>query len=461
MEKYAIVVVGGGPGGYVAAIRAAKAGRSVALIEADELGGTCLNRGCIPSKTLLRHSEVIEHIKKAKEWGIETGEISFSLDRMMERKNQVIQRLRTGIASLLKTNKIELYRGMGNVHPDLSIDVQAKEGQRRIQAEKVIIATGSKPAVPNIPGIDQTPVHTSDTIFDITEIPRSLAIIGGGVIGVEFACIFANLNVDVTIIELADRIIPTEDTDASAVLYKSLQAKDIHILTRHQVASLRQHGKLKEITLQTPEGKLEKRTFDEVLVAAGRKPNMSGVENLNLRMNGSHIEVNDRLETSIPNVYAVGDVIGGWQLAHVASAEGLVAAANAALQTEETVNYRVVPRCIYTFPEVASVGYSEHEAEKLGYRIKKTTYPLRASGKAMTMDETEGFTKVIADEKYGEILGVVIVGPHATEMISETSAFIFLEGTIEELAKLIHPHPTLSEGIFEAAHALVGHGVHL
>ncbi|SDO48442.1 dihydrolipoamide dehydrogenase [Paenibacillus sp. yr247] len=461
MKQFDIAILGGGPGGYVAAIRAAKAGASVALIEADELGGTCLNRGCIPSKTLLRHSEIIEHIKKAKDWGIETGSLTFSLNKMLARKTQIIQKLRNGISYLLKENHIQLFRGMGSVNPNLSILIQSGEHQEWIQADKVILATGSKTFLPNIPGTDQIFIHTTDTIFDIAEIPKSLAIIGGGVIGVELACIFANLQTEVTIIEMADRIISSEDPDAAAALHKSLKQKGVRLLTSHQVESFGPNQGKKEITIRTPEGKIEKHLFDEVLMAAGRKPNMSGISDLGLKLNGPFLSVNERMETNIPNVYAVGDVIGGLQLAHVASAEGLVAASNAILNAGEAVNYQVVPRCIYTFPEIASVGLSESEAERLGYSVQKTIYPLNHSGKAMASGESDGFMKIIADKTYGQLLGVVIVGAHATEMISEASAFIYLEGTVDELAKMIHPHPTISEGLFEGANAHLGVGIHM
>lgn len=462
MKEFEIIVIGGGPGGYVAAIQAAKAGSSVALVEAEELGGTCLNRGCIPSKTLLRHAEVIELIKKASSWGINTGEVTFSLQTMMERKSQVIKRLRTGIGALLKKNKIEVFRGIGTVHPDKTVLVQTEDGEAtRLQGKSIILATGSKPLVPGIKGIDQIQFHTSDTIFDIQELPKSLAIIGGGVIGVEFACIFVHLNVEVTVIEMADRLIPTEDPEASRALKKALEDKGVRVLTGYQVQAFSPEQEQKAITMLTPDKHVETSRFDQVLVAVGRKPNMSGLESLGLRLAGAYIEVDSQLMTSIPDIYAVGDVIGGYQLAHVASAEGGIAAHNATQEEKQAVDYRVVPRCIYTFPEVASVGMNEMEAERLGYNVQKAVYPLKASGKAMAMDETEGFIKIIADKKYGEVLGVVIVGPHATEMISEASTFIYMEGTVEEIAGMIHPHPTLSEGLFEGAAALAGMGVHM
>jgi len=460
MDRFDIAVIGGGPGGYVAALQAAKSGRRVALIEADELGGTCLNRGCVPSKTWLSHAEMLEQIGRAKEWGIKVGEVSFSFEQMVKRKDQIVKGLRSGIASLLKADQVSFYQGYATVDPDGAINVNGPSGMQQIKAEKVILATGSSPIIPPIPGLDKVFVHTSDTIFQIEDVPKSIAIIGGGVIGVEFACIFAMLNVKVTVIELAERIIPTEDEDASAVLLQALKKKGIRVLTGHQVMSLAQDPEQKLLTVRTPHGEMEEIAVDQVLVSVGRKANLGGLERLGVEMNGAFIRVNERMETNLPNIYAVGDVIGGKMLAHVAIAEGLVAAKNAS-GAEETVNYRAVPRCIYTFPQVASVGYTEKEAEQLGYRVKKMSFPLRSNAIAITLNQIEGFIKVMVDEKYGEILGAVMVGPHVTEMISEASAFISLEGTVEELAKMIHPHPTLSEGLFEAAAALTGEGIHL
>lgn len=460
MKTYNLVVIGGGPGGYVAALRAAKLGLSVALIEKSELGGTCLNRGCIPSKTLLRHSEVIESIKHAKNWGIETGELSFSLEKMIKRKDQVIKRLRTGIASLIKAGNIDHYNGFGEVTSKEKILVtMSNNNQQELKAENLVLATGSEPFLPPILGIDEVEVYTSDTIFDITEIPNSLLIIGGGIIGLEFACIFSSLNVDVTVVELADRIMPNEDKDATEVLQKSLKKKGITILTSTKVKQLSRDNQQKTVLIELKNGQTKQLTCNEVLVAVGRKPCLAGIEGLDLTMNGPFVAVNDRLETNFPNIYAVGDLVGGWQLAHVASAEGLVAAANVANQNEK-IDYKVVPRCIYTSPEVASVGLTEDEAREKEFEVKIETYHNIGNGKALAMDEKEGFIKIIADKTYGEILGVVMVGPHVTEMISEASAFIYLEGTVDELAKMIHPHPTLAEGFFEAASSWLGKGIH-
>nr|WP_153735179.1 dihydrolipoyl dehydrogenase [Aquibacillus halophilus] len=459
MKKYEVVVIGGGPGGYVAAIRAAKLGKKVALVEADYLGGTCLNRGCIPSKTLLRHAEVIENIEKAKAWGIETGPVTFSLSKMLKRKDQVIEQLRTGIGFLLKKGKIEVYEGFGVVQPNHEITVQLKDRKETIQAEKIILATGSTPVIPTIEGVNETPYFTSDTIFNIEKIPESIVIIGGGIIGVEFACIFSSLNVDVTIVEMADRIIFTEDLEASKALKKSLEIKGVKFLTKTKVMKLGQTDGNKQVHIEKSNGSREIIDTEIILLSVGRKPNLSAAKNLNLKKDGPFIEINKKMQTSEPSVYAVGDVIGGYQLAHVASAEGLVAGANASGENE-TVNYKVIPRCVYTNPEVASVGLTEEEVKEKGIKYKVVRVDHNSNGKALTFDEKEGFVKIIAGKKYGEILGVTMVGPHVTEMITEPSAFIHLEGTIEELANMIHPHPSVSESLFEAAAVWLGKGMH-
>lgn len=449
-RSYEIVVVGGGPGGYVAALHAAELGKKTALIEADFLGGTCLNRGCIPSKTYLKHSEIIEQIEKAKDWGIETGSLTLSFDKMRKRKDEVINRLRGGIAFLLKQGKIDVYNGYGSVLKGGVVKVATKDGEQTLQADKVIVATGSTPAVPPITGLDTVQYDTSDTIFDIKDIPSSVVIIGGGVIGVEFATIFVSLKAKVTIVEAADRIVPTEDAEASKFLAKALKKKGINIHTNASVQKVQETDGVKTVVCVDDNGNEFSLEAETLLVSTGRRPNLSAIKELNLEQNGPFIKVNDKMETSLPNVYAVGDVIGGWQLAHAASAEGVVAATNAA-DGHDKIDYKVMPRCIYTLPEIASVGLSVDEAKKQGIDTKVEKFDFAGSGKALSAGEPEGFTKVIYEAKYGEIIGVVMAGAHVTEMISEASAFMYLEGTVEEAAKMIHPHPTISETFFEAA----------
>jgi dihydrolipoamide dehydrogenase len=458
MNSYDLAVLGGGPGGYVAAIRAAKLGLSVALIEGSDLGGTCLNRGCIPSKTLLHFAEVSEAITKANEWGVHTGPVTFDWKSMVGRQNKVMDQLRSGIAGLLKMSKITHIRGWGKFVQAGEIEVQTEQGNVKVTARKIILATGSKPFVPPIPGLSDVPYHTSDSIFQIESIPSSMTIIGGGVIGVEFAAMFSVFGTQVTIIEAADRIVPAEDEAASQALAKALKQRGVTIQTGTMVDQVRSDGSHILVTA-TMSGQQHEQSAEALLVAVGRVPNMKGLEGIRLAMNGRFVEVNKQMETSLEDVFAVGDLIGGWQLAHVASAEGLIAASNAAGHKEE-INYKVIPRCIYTHPEIASVGITEQEAKSNGLSVKVQTYSLRGNAKALTMGESDGFVKLIAEEKYGEILGVTMVGPHVTDMITTSSAFMHLEGTVTEWAKLIHPHPTVSESLFEAANGWLGLGVH-
>lgn len=450
MQMYDLVVVGGGPGGYIAAEHAAKHGLSVALVENQFLGGTCLNTGCIPSKTLLRHSEFLDLLEKAKKWGIEAGNVTLSFEKMMQRKNSVVENLRKGVEFLLKSTNVNIYSGLATVHSDFRVTIDSKNTQSEVYGKKIIIATGSKPFIPPIKGVEQIKAHTSDTIFDLDYIPKSMVIVGGGIIGVEFACIFSSLNVDVTIIEMGERLIATEDEDASKLMTKELKKKGITIFTSAKVVEAGEIDTEKALTVELANSEKVTVSAEEVLFASGRNPNLSGSNKLGLSMNGPFIAVNKQMETSFPNVYAVGDVIGGWQLAHVASSEGIVAASNAAGIYKE-IDYKVVPRCIYTFPEIASVGMSEKEVKERGYSYRSETLQLRALGKTLAMDESTGFIKLIAEDSCDEILGAVMVGPHVTEMISEVSTAIFLEGTVDELASLTHPHPTVSEGIWEVA----------
>lgn len=459
MSNYDVAVIGGGPAGYVAAIRAAKLGKSVALIENQQLGGTCLNRGCIPSKTLLRHAEIIESIEKAQDWGIETGPIKFSLPKMLARKDQVVKQLRNGISFLMKQNKIMVYNGYGHVQSDRSIKISTQEKEETIVSETIILATGSKPIIPSIPGLDQAAYYTSDTIFDLEKIPKSMVIVGGGIIGVELACIFSSLHVPVTIVEMSERIVPNEDKDASYALAKTLNKKQVTLLTNAKVTKVEQQQERQLISIETKNGETETIETETLLLSVGRTPNSTSFKQLELEMAGPFVKTNQQMATSKQGIYAVGDLIGGWQLAHVASAEGLVAAENAA-GGHEKVNYKIVPRCVYTNPEIASVGLTEEEAKQQGLSYKVIKIDHGGNGKALAHGEREGFTKLIVDAKYGEILGVLMVGPHVTEMIAEPSAFIHLEGTVEEVASMMHAHPTVSESFYEAAATWLGKGVH-
>lgn len=460
MISYDLIVIGGGPGGYVAAIRAAKDGKKTAIVEADQFGGTCLNRGCIPSKTLLKHAEVIEQIEKAKEWGIHTSETTFDVAKMIERKNNVISTLQQGIRSLLRAANVEVYHGFGKVYPKKRVVVEQKGTATELKAKNIIIATGSRPIVPDIPGLDSVSYHTTDTIFDLENIPESLVIIGGGVIGVEMAEIFSSLRTKVTVIERSERIIPMEDETAANALAKALKKKGVTFLCGHEVMEFERgrSGRTKVIVVNRDKERTTIET-DEVLIAIGRQPNLDAIEHLNLTMNGPFIQVDDYLETSERGVFAVGDVIGNWQLAHVASSEGLTAVGNLN-GPKQKMDYSVIPRCIYTSPQVACVGMTEEEMKKRKLKYKVHQFNFLANGMALANGETDGFAKIMIDETYGEILGVVMVGANVTEIIGQASAFMYLEGTVDELAAMVQPHPSRSEALMESANSLIGKGIH-
>ncbi|MEI3605148.1 dihydrolipoyl dehydrogenase [Pseudogracilibacillus sp. SE30717A] len=457
MEQFDVAIVGGGPGGYVAAIRAAKSGLSVALIEGNELGGTCLNRGCIPSKTLLKHAEALKQIKDSSALAIHVENVSVDLAAMVDRKNNVINQLKNGIKGLLRQNKIKHYQGYGYVADDGKVTIKSEKSNENIQAKHVILATGSQVFIPPIQGADEVTMHTSDTIFDIEEIPERLVIVGGGVIGLEIACIFNSLGTKVDIVEMADRIIPMEDREAGEFLKKELENDGITFHTNAQVTEFKKtetdnkvifHKDGKETTLAT----------DIILMSVGRRPNVTGIEDLSIQYDGPFVKVNKNMQTSNPNIYAIGDLIGGFQLAHAASNEGLRAVDH--ILGKENKKNAVIPRCVYTFPEIASVGLTEEQAKEAGHQVKVKKIDLAGNGKAISALENRGFMKIIADKKYNEILGVVMVGAHVTEMISQATAFMHLEGTVDEMESMVFPHPTLAEGLFEAASAYLGKGIH-
>ncbi|MEK3906068.1 dihydrolipoyl dehydrogenase [Oceanobacillus sp. FSL W7-1309] len=457
MQKFDVAIVGGGPGGYVAAIRAAKQGLNVALVEGRDLGGTCLNRGCIPSKTLLKHAEVLDQIKNAQAFGITVNDVSYSIEAMVKRKNTVVNTLKNGIKGLLKQNKIKVFEGYGVVSENKTIIISLANENTTILAENIILATGSKPFVPPLPGLDEVSYHTSDTIFDIEEVPSKLVIVGGGVIGLEIGCIFNRLGTEVEVVEMAESIIPNEDEDATKFLTKQLKKSGISIHTGTKITGFKPNNG-KTIVEMEKNSKKQMIETDNVLVAVGREPNVTGIEDLPIAFEGKFVDINQSMETSISGIYAIGDLVGGYQLAHAASEEGIRAVKH--IVGQEVHGEAIIPRCVYSFPEIASVGLTETEAKKAGYQVKVKKVDLAANGKAITANENNGFMKIIADEKYGEILGVVMVGAHVTEMISASTAFMHLEGTVEEIESMVFPHPTVSEALFETAAAWMGNGIH-
>lgn len=446
--NYDVAVIGGGPGGYVTAIRLAQYKKKVVLFEGKSLGGTCLNVGCIPSKAMLRISEVMSSIKEAEKFGISTKEVQLDYSKVKAYKDDVVSQLVNGVGYLLKKNGVE-------VISDFVTEVKehkVRYGKSVVTAGNIILATGSKPFVPPINGIDNVKYDTTDTIFSWDKLPESLVIIGGGVIGVEMAQAFAPLGTKVTLAEVADDILMTEDVEARKLVKKHLKKEGVTIITKAKIESI-ENGKIKV-------GK-ESISFEKLLVATGRKTNLELADKLGLKLTGNNkfIEVNDFMQTSQKHIYAIGDIIPGYQLAHAASHEGFVAADHIVNNNPHKLDQTKVPRCVYTTPEIASFGLSEEQAKK-DYDVKVSTYNLAGNGKAISYGDSTGFVKIISERKYGEILGAVICGAHATELISTILAVKNAEGTMDELAHQIFAHPTVSESIGESAEDFFGLSIH-
>jgi len=452
MTEKDIIIIGGGPGGYVAAIRAAQLGARVSLIEKEELGGICLNWGCIPTKVLLHAVEILESLRKAKDFGIQVGEVKVDFMKSMARKDQIVKTLVAGVYGLMRSNRIEVIKGKGSLVSAREVEVINDEGERiGFRANKVILATGSVSADFPLFGNKISGVIDSHGALKLNHVPESIVVVGGGSVGLEFGTIYAALGSKVTILEMMPQILPQEDAEIASALERALKQFNIRIFTNCQVKEIREVESKKRVIGIVD--KKEERGFEGqyVLIAVGRKANLEGlgVERIGIKLNEKGIEVNEKMETNVPGVYAVGDVTGQVLLAHYAMAQGRVAAENA-LGREASLNRRVVPRCVYTLPEVASVGMTEEEAKNAGYELKIGRFPFAANGKATAMGERNGLIKVIADKKYGEILGVHIFGPHATDLIGEAILAMSLESIPTELTWAIHPHPTLSEALMEA-----------
>lgn len=457
MKDYDIIVLGGGPGGYVAAIKASQMGAKTALIEKETVGGVCLNIGCIPTKTLLKNASVYKTIKQAAKFGVELDPKSIKVNwtEMLKRKDQVVNQLTSGIKVLLKKNNVDVYNGWGTVKDAHHIEVNGET----LETKKLILATGSSPLLPPIKGLkeayEQGFALTNKELLSIPSIPEHLVIVGGGVIGVEFASLFITLGSKVTILEKAEDILLTVDDELRRSMQKSLEKEGITIITGANVMEFK-----KDSVAYEKDGKQVDVKASVVLVSIGRKANLGGLEALALETHRGGVVTNEKLETSVNDVYAIGDLNGKYMLAHVASSEGLVAVDNALGKTS-TIDYTRVPSCIYSFPEIAQVGLTEKEARDKGIEPIVSTFPLAANGKALSEGDAEGFVKLIAEPKYNEIIGLHILAPHATDLISEGVMAMTLESTLEDLAGAIHPHPTISEILMEAAHGALGHPIHI
>lgn len=457
MKQYKIAILGGGPGGYVAAIKAAQLGAETVLIEGGAIGGVCLNEGCIPTKTLLKSAKVYQDILHSEKYGIGIGgqaEIRIDWSAMLQRKDNVVSQLTSGVENLLRQNGVDVIKGFGEVLDKNTILVNGE----KVSFENLIIATGSSPTILPIPGLAEALemglAVTSTGALELEEIPDEVVIVGGGVVGMEFAALFNALGSKVTVLEKFT-VLGSLDSDLQRYMLRLLQRKGVEIYNQADVKRFEGSTVVAEIKGETREF-----AGDKVVVSLGRRPNLQAVEKLNLALERGAIRTNERLETSIPGVYAIGDVNGKQMLAHVASAEGLVAVRNI-MGDQAVINYDRVPACIYSFPEVAVVGLTEEEARKRGHELRTGTFPLAANGKALAEGETEGLIKIVADAKYGEILGVHIIAAQATDLISEAVLALDLEATLEELAMAIHPHPTSSEIVMEAAHVALGQAIHV
>src|SRR2546430_1261743 len=441
---YDIAVIGSGPGGYVAAIRAAQLGAKVAIVEKQYLGGTCLSVGCIPSKAMLHIAEVLHNIESFEDMGIHLAQPpTFDMSKAVAYKDKVVKRMVNGVGTLMRGNHVDVFDGLGTVDASRNVSVtKSDRSQEQFSADKLILATGSVPFLPPFPGIDGNNVINSDTCWNLPKTPESIICVGGGVIGVELACMFNALGSKVTIVEMLPNILAPVDDEVRRLLVRILGRRGIEIVTGARVESIADEGNLKKVIASTEKGE-QSFTGEYVLIAVSRKANTSGLEHLmeqGLDNDRGRIRVNEKMETNLPGIYAIGDLVHGAGLAHVASMEGEVAADNA-MGHETNMDYNVVPNPIYTFPEVAFIGLTEAEAKEKYPEARVERFPWTAIGKAVAIGETEGFTKVILG-KYDEILGSHIIGPDATKLISEYSVAMRSELTADEIIETIHPHPT-------------------
>jgi dihydrolipoamide dehydrogenase len=464
--KYDIIVIGSGPGGYVAAIRAGQLGLKTALVEKDDkLGGTCLHVGCIPTKSLLFNAEVYDYFKHAKDYGIICKEFSLDWATVMARKAAIVKRLSKGVEFLEKKNKVETIQGFATLAGPGRVTVTDAKGRKReLTAKSVVLATGSEAKL--LPGLeaDGKIILTNKEILDLKEVPKTMVVIGAGAVGVEFASIFHRFGAKVTILEMLPHAVPLEDEEISAELEKSFKKQGIAMHLGAKVEKVAKTSKGVTVDFTTSDGKPQKLEADTCLVAVGRAPNTQniGLEKTRTRLERGFVRTNGFMQTDEPGLYAIGDIVADSPLlAHVAEMEGIVAVTHAAGKHAEPINYNQVPNCTYTEPEIASVGQSERKAREAGHAVKIGKFPFAANSKAGILGAREGFVKIVSDEKYGEVLGVHMIGPRVTEMIAEAVVVMRLEGTVDDLAHAIHPHPTLTEAVLEAAEGVEGMSIHI
>lgn len=459
---YDVAIIGAGTGGYVAAIKAAQMGKKVAIIEKRDLGGVCLNRGCIPTKTLLKSAEKWQEVTHCADFGIFVSEAAYDWEKIKNRKDDVIHQLRSGIEKLLDANKVTMLVGEATIKDAHNIHIQPDnpDGFMDISAENIIIATGSSPAKPPIPGIKTLGVITSDDLLRLDEVPQSLLIVGAGVIGLEFAGIYAGFGCQVTVVEMTPSILPPSDIDMQRRMNVALRKQFITVKTNAAVKEIKTGAEGINVSVES-RGKTEVLTAEKVLIATGRTPNINQEElnKLGVAFTRKGITVNEKMETSVPGIYAIGDVTGMSMLAHSAAHMGIVAAENIC-GTEAKMDYSAIPSCIFTTPEIAAVGLTEQECKAQNLDMKISKFNFAGNGKALTMGETDGLVKLIADAKTHKLLGCHIMGAHASDLIMEGTLAVQQDLTAEQVATTIHPHPTLSEAVDEAALGLFGQMIH-
>ena len=462
-EQYDLIVIGSGPGGYVGAIRAAQLGMKVAIVERDRLGGVCLNWGCIPTKALLRNAEVIALLRRGEEFGFSFDNLRIDFSAAVQRSEQAARKLSKGVEYLMKKNRVTVVPGEGLLAGTGRVRVTRNGQVTELSAARILLATGSRPReLPGVP-IDGRRVITSTEALSLPAVPRSLLIIGAGAVGVEFADVYNAYGSGVTLIEMLPRLLPVEDAEISRFLEKIFAKRGVTIRTGTRVEGVAVEGEQVRVQVAREE-KRETLTGDVVLVAIGRIPNSEGLglAEAGVKLDrGGFIAVNDRLETSGTGIYAIGDVVAGPLLAHRAMAEAFVAVEGMAGQDVRRTDPLKIPNCTYCSPQVASVGLTEEQAKEKGLQVKVGRFSLQASGKAVALGDTEGFVKVVAEAEYGEVLGLHIIGPEATEMIAEATMARTLEATLEDVHRSVHAHPTLSETVGEACLAALGRPIHM
>jgi dihydrolipoamide dehydrogenase len=460
MTEFDLIVIGGGPGGYVAAIRAAQLGQRVALVERDNLGGICVNWGCIPTKALLKNASVVETIKHANDFGIQVEKFSADFGKAIDRSRVVSNRLVKGVEFLMKKNKIEVVKGEATLTARDRVEI--KPDGRVLTAKNIIVATGARPlSIPGLP-IDGNAVITSREALELRELPSPIVIAGAGPIGMEFAYIYRAYGAEVTVVEMLPHLLPREDAEVSAEIEKAIKKLGINFRVNTKVEGAEKSGDQVRLKVSS-DGKTEEIAAQKVLVAISVRPNSEnlGLESLGVQMERAAIKVNDQMQTNVPGIYAIGDVTMKLPLAHVASHQGIIATEAIAGKETRALNLNNVPRCTYCTPQVASLGLTEAQAKEQGYDVRVGKFPFRANGKALGINEYEGFVKLVVDKKYGEILGAHLVGPEVTDLTGELSLAKSAELTPLELAHAVHAHPTLTEVIAEAALDAMGQAIHI